>query len=84
MVAFERLVEAVELAQEEETLWWQQFNSLAEARKVLAAAKKYNADEWEVVQLAEIMEQDLPINEVEKLDVLSLCFAELRAQLKEK
>ncbi len=84
MVAFEKIVEAVEYANDEGTTWWEGFNSTTEAKSLLRQASRYNPDEWEVIRLAEALEEDCPTSLSETNKILSKCFATLRNQLRNK
>ena len=84
MIAFEKIVEAVEFSNDEGTAWWEEFNSVTEAKRLLKQASRYNADEWEVVHLAEALGEDYPTSLSEISKVLAKCFSKLKNQLRNK
>ena len=82
MLALERLIEAVEYADDENNLWWQQFGSASEAKRVLREASKYKPEEYEVSTLTEILQEDSPECFTDIPRVYEHCLSILRKQLR--
>ena len=55
----DELIEAVEYAQESGEDWWDLFDCIRDAEKILNGAAKENPDEYQVAQLAELLDEDI-------------------------
>lgn len=84
MLAFERLVEAVGYANEEGTLWWQQFSTKLEAKTVLQDAQRDRPDEYQVIELADRVGEYYPYDDWGVDEMLSSCVRVLKRQLRKK
>jgi hypothetical protein len=82
MLAFDVLIEAIDYSNEEDMSWWTYFESIQEAKKILKEVSKAKLDEYEVVQLADSLEQDCPLD-IESLEIVQKqCVSLLKRQLK--
>ena len=85
MLAYERLIEAVEYGYEEETNWWEYFDTLAEAKRTLNQASKYIPSDHEAAQLASAMEE-VPLDDtgLNTVAIYDRYIDELRKQLRRR
>jgi hypothetical protein len=84
MLAFERLVEAVKYANEEGTLWWEQFGTKSEAKAVLNNAQHDNPDEYQVIELADGVGEHYLYNDWDTRGTFVQCVRILKTQLRRK
>lgn len=82
MLAFDILIEAVDYAKEEDELWWTYFDSKQEAKETLKDVSKARLDEYEVIQLADLLEQDYPLDSASLHATQKQCVSILRKQLR--
>lgn len=82
MLAFHVLVEAIDYAREEEESWWMYFDSKQEAKKVLKEVSKAELDEYEIIQLAYLLEQDTPLDSASLNTVQKQCVSILKKELR--
>jgi hypothetical protein len=81
MLVFDKLIEAIEFASDENANWWEEFGSIDDAKTVLKEASKCNLDEWEAIRLIEVMKQDYPTGPEELRVTINKCFSILKKQL---
>jgi hypothetical protein len=55
----ERLIEALEYAQESDQLWYEIFDSKEEAESILSCAAKEEPDEYQTASLLAVFENDI-------------------------
>jgi len=82
MLAFDILIEAIDYSNEEEELWWTYFDSKQKAKNILKEVAKARLDEYEIVQLADSLEQDYPFDIASLSTVHKQCVALLKKDLK--
>ena len=85
MLAYERLIEAVEYGYEENTDWWEYFDTITEARSILRQASRHTPSDHEAARLASIMEE-IPLDETEfnTIAIYDRYIKELRERLQNK
>ena len=81
MLAFDILIEAIDYSNEEGEPWWTYFDSKKEAKDVLKEVAKASLDEYEVVQLADLLEQDYPLDIASLNTVHKQCVSLLKKTL---
>jgi len=77
----DELIDAVEYAQESGENWWDVFNSIKDAEKVLKGAAKEDPDEYQIAQLSDMLDED--IFESSPINAFRNCLKQLRKQIKE-
>lgn len=82
MLALERLVEAVEYANDEGTFWWEQFGTMSEAKAILKDAQRDNPDEYQVIELANSVGEQYTYEDWDSKGTFLRCIRALRAQLR--
>lgn len=81
MTNLERLLEALEYAQDNDQQWYEVFDSLDEAEDVLSDAEKEEPDEYQLANFLTMFEDDVTFSE--DLDkVYKKCMRKLKKQLK--
>lgn len=84
MTNLERIVEALEYAQDEDVEWWVAFDSPAEARKVVLSLRKISSDEADEHYIAVLCDLlDVDIYRKGQIAALRSCIKRLAKQLEE-
>jgi len=78
LLALERLIELLEYAENENNNWWDELDSISEAKQLLRQATAYKPDEYEVIRLADLTDSDYPENSYE----LRIVYQRILSQLK--
>ena len=76
----DELIEAVEYAQDSGEDWWDVFDCVGDALKVLRGAAKENPDEYQVAQLADLLGEN--IFDTNPTVAYRNCIKQLRKQLR--
>ena len=82
MTPHEEILEAITHAEEEDTDWWEYFQSIKDAQKAIKRIKNYSPEEYEVIQLADIMNEEFPYSEEDLNVVYNKCINILAKQLR--
>lgn len=81
MTAFETLLEAIEYANSEDSLWWEYFESKSEAKETLNEVSNSILDEYDVINLADALGEDVPLDTVSVNNVTEQCLKILKRKL---
>lgn len=82
MLAFDVLIEAIDYAIEEEESWWTYFDSKQEAKDALKKVSKAKLDEYEIIQLADLLKQESPLDSSSLSTVQKRCVSILKKELR--